>query len=168
MQNEQKNKQQIILIISQLAYKCHQATQDGDNQLLQDTLSQLQSEMATLEIKDQYEMMVHLQSPNNVNGEFPAVEYNYVKTCFMNNLANYYSINITFQDEFIKQVSVFSPDQLLSLKTALEQAQANEFPANQNLNQDGKNTQSRRFFEYIRHIDDVLVKKELNEQEMGE
>lgn len=154
------------LLISQLAYKCHQASQDGDDKLLRDTLAQLQSEMVNLAIKDQYEMVQHLQNPNNVNGELPAVEYEYVKKCFMLNLANHYSLEPTFLDEFIKQISGFSSDQLVSLKTALEQTQMNDFPANKNLNQNGINTQSRRFFEYINHIDNLLMDKNSSSEEM--
>lgn len=153
-----ENKNQNYILISQLAYSCHQAKQNNDTKLLEELTSKLQVEMSNIPIKEQYDYMAKLQNPNNVNGALPAVEYSFVRDGFMKNLTDYYSANVVFVDVFASQVDSFSFDQLTALKLALQQEKSNRFPANTDLNQNGINNQSRRFNEYVDTID-ILIDK---------
>ena len=145
------------LIISQLARECAQNSASQNKEALAQNMQALKETMATFDLNEQYQIMARLQNPNNVNGALPAVEYAPVRDCFMENLADYYSTQVIRGDEFRSQVEAFTPDQLEALKGALETAQSEGFPANDQLDQNGINVTSERFMDYIKQIDDMVA-----------
>lgn len=146
------------LKISQLAYECAQNSANKNKEALTQNMQDLKTTMATFDLNEQYQIMARLQNPNNVNGALPAVEYAPVRDCFMQNLADYYSQQVVFQEEFENQTSAFSLDQLEALRGALETAQIENFPANSQLSQNGINVTSTRFDGYINQIDTQMAK----------
>lgn len=146
------------LKISQLAYECAQNSANKNKEALTQNMQDLKTTMATFDLNEQYQIMARLQNPNNVNGALPAVEYAPVRDCFMQNLADYYSQQVVFQEEFESQTSAFSLDQLEALRGALETAQIENFPANSQLSQNGINVTSTRFDGYINQIDTQMAK----------
>lgn len=153
-------------IISQLAYKCAQNSASQNKEALAQNMQALKETMATLDLNEQYQIMARLQNPNNVNGALPAVEYAPVRDCFMENLADYYSTQVIRGDEFRSQVEAFTPDQLEALGVALETAQSEGFPANDQLNQKGINVTSERFAEYINTIEHMVQSLDNNGNSM--
>ncbi len=147
------------LAISLLAYKCAQNSASQNKEALAQNMQALKETLSTFELNEQYEIMAKLQNPNNVYGAKPAVEYEPVRDCFMSNLADYYSTQNKKDTtaEFQNQISVFTVDQLESLKGALITAQSEGFPANDQLNQNGINVTSERFIGYINQIDGMVA-----------
>lgn len=115
------------LKIAQLAYECAQNSTNKNKEALTQNMQDLKATMATFDLNEQYQIMARLQNPNNVNGALPAVEYAPVRDCFMQILADYYSQQVVFQEEFENQTSTFSLDQLEALRGALEIAQIENF-----------------------------------------
>lgn len=155
---EETNKK---IIIAKLAREC--AT-NADNKEL---LKKLKEQLSSFPKKEQYEMVLRLQDPTNVNGSQPSIEYFPVRDCFMQNLVVHYSVNVTHPADFAKHISSFSDDQLASLKSALESAQQEGIPANTQLNQNGQNVTVSRFNEYIKMINTLYKEKvSLGEREI--